>query len=65
MINVFDKIDPIDRDFLIRVAEASPFPMNAAMAKIVAAFKAAGRFADASEDEIEAFDEAMIAMEVG
>ena len=56
-------IDPerdhgISRDFLIRSAQACGVADDDAMAIILADLEAAGRHAEATQDEIEIFDEA-------
>lgn len=49
-------IQKIDRDFLIRVATALPGDMSQELAAMVDELESKGRYAEASEDEIEAFD---------
>ncbi len=49
-------IEKIDRDFLIRVAAALPGGMSRELAAMVDELKAKGRYAEATEDEIEVFD---------
>jgi len=49
-------IEKITRDFLINVAEAATFKMTDDLNMIVANLITAGRYTEATEDEIEAFD---------
>ncbi len=53
-----EKDHGITRDLLIRAAEACGVSDDDAVALIIADFQKAGRYAIATQDEIELFDEA-------
>ncbi len=54
-------IEKITRDFLIQVGEADPGPMTDDRKVVIADLIVAGRYTEATEGEIEAFDAAFYA----
>ncbi len=55
------QIEKITRDFLIQVGEADPDQMTAQRHAVIEGLKEAGRYTEATEDEIADFDAAFYA----
>ena len=57
------KINEVTRNDMVKIAEASPAEMTVEMEAFLAKIVEGGKYAKATEDEIELFDELFDAME--
>lgn len=63
-MNTLLKVEPITKKFLIDVARASKAPWSKDMTRLIDKFTASGIHAEATDDDIERFDDILTEMEV-